>query len=69
MLQKRDSHLIAFKSGGKNSQIKFIHTRKRDITKCKECKVILGETLTIQQRLLILDEKCREIVRKKATCK
>jgi Reverse transcriptase (RNA-dependent DNA polymerase). len=53
--KKRDEHLITFKSGTNKSQIDFFLTRKVDRLTCKDCKVIPGESLTTQHRVLVLD--------------
>ncbi|XP_071722944.1 uncharacterized protein [Rutidosis leptorrhynchoides] len=58
--QKRDSHLVTYKNGRNLSQIDFFLTRRRDRQECKDCKVIPGETLTTQHRLLVLDTKVRQ---------
>ena len=57
---KRESHMITFKSGQTMSQIDFLLTRKSNRTLCKDCKVIPGEALTIQHRLVVLDFKIRK---------
>ena len=61
---KRESHLITFKSGQNKSQIDFILTRKRNRVLCKDCKVIPGEALTSQHRLVVLDFKIKRHVYK-----
>ena len=44
--KKRDEHLITFKSGSNKSQIDFFLTRNMDKITYKDCKVIIGESLT-----------------------
>ncbi|KAJ0970135.1 hypothetical protein J5N97_023012 [Dioscorea zingiberensis] len=61
--KKRESHLITFKNGGNCSQIDFLVTRRRDKSICKDCKVIPGEALTTQHRLVVLDVKKKGIVK------
>ena len=53
--RKRESHLITFKSGSSASQIDFLLTRKVDRDYCMDCKVVPGESIVTQHRLLILD--------------
>ena len=53
--KKREEHLITFKSGQNKSQIDFFLTRRVDRLSCKDCKVIPGESLTTQHRVLVLD--------------
>ncbi|XP_071723666.1 uncharacterized protein [Rutidosis leptorrhynchoides] len=57
--QKRDSHLVTFKNGRNLSQIDFFLIWRRDRQECKDCKVIPGEALTTQHRLLVLDSKVK----------
>ena len=44
-----------FKSGPHKSQIDFFLVRSEDRTKCKDCKVIPGEPIALQHRLVVLD--------------
>jgi hypothetical protein len=53
--KKRTEHLITYKSGTHKSQIDFFITRKGDRLTCKDCKVIPGENLTSQHRIMVLD--------------
>ncbi|XP_058217558.1 uncharacterized protein LOC131328660 [Rhododendron vialii] len=53
--RKLDEHLIIFKSGANRSQINYFLARGTDRLTCKDCKVILGECLVAQHRLLVLD--------------
>ena len=53
--KRRESPLIALKSGTNFSQIDFILTPQVDSRCCKDCKVIPGESLTTQHRLVVLD--------------
>ena len=55
--QKRESHLITYRSGTNVSQIDFFLTRRGDRMRCKNSKVIPGESVTTQHRILVLD--CR----------
>ncbi|XP_076937390.1 uncharacterized protein LOC143604986 [Bidens hawaiensis] len=53
--KKRESHLITFSSGGGNTQIDYILTRQGDRHWWRDCKVIPGETVVAQHRLLVVD--------------
>ncbi|XP_043687611.1 craniofacial development protein 2-like [Telopea speciosissima] len=53
--EKRHEHLLTYKSGQHASQIDFFLTRRSDKLLCKNCKVIPGESLTTQHRLMVLD--------------
>ena len=55
MYKKREEHLITFKSGLVKSQIDYFLVRKVDCLKCNDCKVIPGESLASQHRILVLD--------------
>ena len=63
--KKRDEHLITFKSRSNKSQIDFFLTRKVDKIACKDCKVILGESLTSQHRIMVTDIRIKIKVRAK----
>ncbi len=56
---KRESHLVTFKSEQHKSQIDFLLTRKTNRALYKDCKVIPGQALTCQHRLVVLDVKFR----------
>ena len=53
--RKRDEQLITFKSGPNMSQIDFFIMKRIYGLTCKDCKVIPGESITSQHRLLVLD--------------
>uniref|UniRef100_A0A1B0CS40 Putative rna-directed dna polymerase from mobile element jockey-like diaphorina citri n=1 Tax=Lutzomyia longipalpis TaxID=7200 RepID=A0A1B0CS40_LUTLO len=53
--KKKDEHLITYKSGTAASQIDFITCNRQILKKFKDCKVIPGEPLTTQHRLLVAD--------------
>ncbi|XP_076900357.1 uncharacterized protein LOC143554507 [Bidens hawaiensis] len=53
--KKRESHLITFSSWGRNTQIDYILTRQGDRHWWRDCKVIPGETVVAQHRLLVAD--------------
>ena len=49
---KKEEHLITYKSGGNSSQIDFVMTRRADLKEMRDCKVIPGEEVVSQHRLL-----------------
>ena len=49
---KNEEHLITYKSGGNSSQIDFIMARRADLKEMRDCKVIPGEEVVSQHRLL-----------------
>ena len=50
--RKRQSHLVTFSSGQYFSQIDFVLTR-RDKQTCVYCKVIPGECVVVQHKLVV----------------
>ena len=58
------SHLITYRSGGNASQIDFFLTRRVGRSCCLDCKVIPGECVATQHRLLVLDIRLRKVYRK-----
>ena len=51
------SHLITYSSGQNETQIDFILTTKGDRKMVEDCKVIPGEAVVPQHRLLVADIK------------
>nr|XP_009759155.1 PREDICTED: craniofacial development protein 2-like [Nicotiana sylvestris] len=52
---KRDEHLVTFQSTMVRKQIDYLLLRRCDRGLCKDYKVIPGETLATQHRLLVMD--------------
>ncbi|XP_070004136.1 uncharacterized protein [Nicotiana sylvestris] len=52
---KREEHLVTFQSLAVKTQIDYLLLKRCDRRMCKDCKVILGETLATQHRLLVMD--------------
>jgi len=61
--RKRQSHIVTFSSGQHSSQIDFVLTRREDKRACVDCKVIPGECVVSQHRLLVSDFRLRIRVR------
>ena len=57
--RKREEHLITYKSGASCSQIDFFLIRKTDRKICLDCKVIPGEGLTTQHRVMVMDVRVK----------
>jgi hypothetical protein len=55
IFRKRVSHLITFSSGQHCSQIDFILVRREDRHACLDCKVIPGECVMSQHKLVVAD--------------
>ncbi|XP_070020800.1 uncharacterized protein [Nicotiana sylvestris] len=52
---KREEHLVTYHSSVAKTQIDYLFLRRCDRRWCKDCKVIPGETLAMQHRLLVMD--------------
>ena len=55
LFRKRVSHLVTFSSGQYCSQIDFILARREDRRACLDCKVIPGECVVPQHKLVVAD--------------
>ncbi|XP_045454524.1 craniofacial development protein 2-like [Melitaea cinxia] len=53
--QKREQHLVTYRSGLHSTQIDYILLRRNRLKSAKDCKVIPSESLVSQHRLLLLD--------------
>jgi hypothetical protein len=54
LFKKRESHLVTFSSGQHCSQIDFILSRREDRDACLDCKVIPGESVVHQYKLMVV---------------
>jgi hypothetical protein len=59
LFRKRFSHLVTFNSGQHYNQIDFILAKREDIHTCLDCKVIPGECVVPQQKLVVTDFRFR----------
>ena len=55
--QKKDEHLITYKSGDRCSTVDYIITRREKLKNMKDCKVIPGECAITQHRILVMDKQ------------
>ena len=55
VFKKRESHLVTFRSGQYSSQIDFILARREIRRDCLDCKVIPGECVVPQHKLVVAD--------------
>ena len=53
--QKKDEHMITYRSGTRQSTIDYILVRRQNLRFVKDCKVIPGEAVATQHRPLILE--------------
>ena len=61
--EKNDQHIITYWSGNRMSTIDYIMVRRDDIRNIKDCKVIPGECVATQHRLVVMEMKV-EMTRK-----
>ncbi|XP_070039097.1 uncharacterized protein [Nicotiana tomentosiformis] len=52
---KREEHLVTFQNAVAATQIDYLLLRRSDRGLCKDCKVIPGEILMTQYKLLVMD--------------
>ncbi|XP_063595885.1 uncharacterized protein LOC134772741 [Penaeus indicus] len=53
---KKGAHqYVTYKSGGRESQIDFLGCRRNHLGELKNCKVIKGESVSAQHRIVVLD--------------
>ena len=64
---KKEENLITYKSGGNSSQIDFIMTLRADLKEMRDCKVIPGEEVVSQHRLLCAVLKIKEAKHRRRT--
>ncbi|XP_070015544.1 uncharacterized protein [Nicotiana sylvestris] len=52
---KREEHLVTYQSSMAKTQIDYLLLKRCDRRLCEDCKIILGDTLAMQHRLLVMD--------------
>ncbi|XP_070039706.1 uncharacterized protein [Nicotiana tomentosiformis] len=65
--RKREGHLVTFQNAVAKTQIDYLLLRRCDRGLCKDCKVIPGEILATQHRLLVIDVGIKLKRRKRST--
>ena len=55
--ENNDQHLITYRSGDRTSTIDYIMVRRDEIRNIKDCKVIPGECVATQHRLVVMEMK------------
>jgi len=63
--QKKEEHLLTFKSGASRSQIDYFLVQRAELKGVKDCKVIPGECVAAQHRLLLMKFRLEGAWRKK----
>ena len=65
--KKREEHRVTYKSGGRSTQVDYIVCRRAYLKEIGDCKVIAGDNVAKQHRLLVcrmtLETKKRKIVK------
>ncbi|XP_070055234.1 uncharacterized protein [Nicotiana tomentosiformis] len=63
---KRERYLVTFQNAVAKTQIDYLILRRGDRGMCKDCKVIPGEILATQHRLLVMDVATTDCIREVA---
>ena len=61
--KKKEEHRVTYSSGGRKTQIDYILCRRDKLQEISDCKVVLGESVTSQHRVLV----CRMTLKTKWT--
>lgn len=64
-LKKANSQYVTYKSGGRESQIDFLMGRRRDLKEVRNCKVLYGEHLSAQHKIVVTDWEFRAVKKKR----
>ncbi|KAK3535468.1 hypothetical protein QTP70_016891 [Hemibagrus guttatus] len=51
--QKREEHRVTYKSGGRRPQVDYILCRRGNLKEISDCKVVVGESLARQHRMVV----------------
>ncbi|KAK3523476.1 hypothetical protein QTP86_033588 [Hemibagrus guttatus] len=51
--QKREEHRVTYKSGGRSTQVDYILCRRGNLKKISDCKVVVGESVARQHRMVV----------------
>ncbi|KAK3525424.1 hypothetical protein QTP86_031565, partial [Hemibagrus guttatus] len=51
--QKREEHRVTYKSGGRRTQVDYILCRRGNLKEISDCKVVVGETVARQHRMVV----------------
>ena len=62
--QKQEEHLVTYKSGNRRTTIDYILVKRTDLKAAKDCKVIPGESIAMQHRILVMDYKLKTPMKK-----
>ena len=62
--QNQEEHLITHKSGNRRTTIYYILVKRTDLKAAKDCKVIPGESIAMQHRILVMEYKLKTPMKK-----
>ncbi|XP_051800420.1 uncharacterized protein LOC127532561 [Acanthochromis polyacanthus] len=51
--QKRQEHRVTYKSGGRSTQVDYILCRRCNLKEISDCKVVVGESVARQHRMVV----------------
>ncbi|MCJ8744976.1 hypothetical protein PDJAM_G00124910 [Pangasius djambal] len=51
--QKREEHRVTYKSGGRSTQVDYILCRRGSLKEISDCKVVVGESVARQHRMVV----------------
>ncbi|KAK3517220.1 hypothetical protein QTP70_001126 [Hemibagrus guttatus] len=51
--QKREEHRVTYKSGGRSTQVDYILCRRDNLKEISDCKVVVGESVARQHRMVV----------------
>ncbi|KAK3570189.1 hypothetical protein QTP86_016499, partial [Hemibagrus guttatus] len=51
--QKREEHRVTYKSGGRSTQVDYILCRRGNLKEIIDCKVVVGESVARQHRMVV----------------
>lgn len=63
--KKKEEHLVTYKSGGRCSQIDYIMCRRGNLNEIGDCRVIPGESVTTQHRIVVCKMHLKTMRRKR----
>ncbi|KAK3530651.1 hypothetical protein QTP86_030917, partial [Hemibagrus guttatus] len=65
--QKREQHRVTYKSGGRRTRVDYILCRRGNLKEISDCKVVVGESVARQHRMVMCKTKRSKIEIEKKT--
>ncbi|XP_066980763.1 uncharacterized protein [Macrobrachium rosenbergii] len=66
--EKKGNQYITYKSGTRESQIDFLMCRRSHLREMRNCKILNGECVAAQHRVVVMDSEKRNTVKGGPTC-